>query len=100
MSAAAIGQAIAASSNDRQAHGVIAVCMRCANENRRLSVAIQRKRNHRAADRALDDPEKFLCAVLPDIGAARLAVGLLGHAAHAQEALNALGWGSDTNHKI
>ncbi len=47
----------------------------------------------RAATRALRDPDRYLIAVTPDIGAARIAVGLLGHPAHTLEALKALGWG-------
>jgi hypothetical protein len=98
MDADGIGLAIAASSNDGTAHGVIAICTRCAHDNRRLPAMIQRKRMSRAADRALQRPEKFLCAVVPSIGAARLAVSLLGHPQHGREALSAIGWGEGIDH--
>lgn len=47
----------------------------------------------RAAERAMRNPGKYLFAFTPDAGAARLAVGLLGHPAYVLETLNALGWG-------
>lgn len=49
----------------------------------------------RAATRALRDPDRYMTAITPDIGAARLALGLLGHPAHVLAAINALGWGDD-----
>jgi hypothetical protein len=48
---------------------------------------------NRAAERAIADPDKYLMRLHPDAGAAKLAVGLLGHPAHALDALKALGWG-------
>jgi len=98
MDAEGIGLAVAASSNDRTAHGVLAICTRCAHDNRRLPAPIQRKRMIRAADRVFEHPEKFLCAVVPSIGAARLAVSLLGHPAHALATRAALGWDDGTDH--
>lgn len=47
----------------------------------------------RAATRALRDPGRYMMIITPDIGAARLAIGMLGHPAHVLEALNAMGWG-------
>lgn len=47
----------------------------------------------RAATRALRDPDRYMMTITPDIGAARLAIGMLGHPAHVLEALNAMGWG-------
>lgn len=48
---------------------------------------------NRAAERALADPRRHLCSTVPNAAAALLAVGLLGHPAHALEAIKALGWG-------
>lgn len=83
----------AGSTNDNLVHGVFAICARCTTEGHRLPATSRSKRISRAGDRALAHPEKFLCTTYPNIGAARLAVALLGHPAHSQEALKAMGWG-------
>jgi hypothetical protein len=81
------------SSNDGLTHGVFAVCVRCSHERSRLPAAIWNKRISRAGNRALAHPEKFLCTTYQTTGAARLALALLGHPAHSQETLKAMGWG-------
>lgn len=88
-----LGATVAASTDDKQRHGMFGLCHRCAAENQRLPRAILFKRLDRAGDRALANPERYLCAMFPDAGAARVAVGLLGHPAHVQETRAALGWG-------
>lgn len=91
-----LGAAVAATSNDRQVHGAYALCTRCTNENRRLPIKTRLKRICRAGDRALDQPDRYLCALFPDIAQARLAVAMLGHPQHAQAAVLALGWSTET----
>lgn len=93
---ASIGAAVAASSNDRTAHGVFALCTRCIRDNRRLPATIRTKRISRAGDRALENPDKFICTTYPSIDLARLAVAMLGHPKHAQAAGVALGWVNET----
>jgi hypothetical protein len=92
--------AFAASSNDGRIHGVFAICARCTNEGWRLPAAVRVKRASRAGDRALADPERYLCTTLPNIGLARIAVGMLRHGAHVQDALNSLGWGDGMGRPI
>jgi hypothetical protein len=92
ITAANLGDAVAASSDDHRHHVVIAICRRCASSARSLPRGVHRKLLNRAADRALADPGRYLCARVADAGAARLAIGLLGHPAHALEALKAMGW--------
>lgn len=89
---------VAVSSNDGMVHGVMGLCERCIVQNRSLPAAIRFKRISRAGDRALVRPDRYLCAIFPNIGAARLAAGMLGHPEHALQTLNALGWGNDTSH--
>lgn len=93
IAAATIGYAVAASSDDGRHHAVVAVCRCCASAASKIPKNTYRKMLARAATRALRDPDRYLIAVTPDIGAARIAVGLLGHPAHTLEALKALGWG-------
>lgn len=88
----ALGDVLAASSNDGHHHAVVGICRRCTGIAARLPRAIYHKTLNRAADRALADPERYLCAPSGTAGAARLAIGMLGHPAHVLEALNALGW--------
>lgn len=87
-----LGDAFAASSDDGYHHAVVGICRRCTGTASRLPRAIYRKTLNRAADRALADPVRYLCAPSGSAGAARLAIGLLGHPAHVLEALKALGW--------
>ena len=93
ISIANLGDAIAASSDDRHHHAVVAICRRCAASASRLPHHTYRKLLNRAAERALADPERYLCAPVPEAGAARLAVGLLGHSAYTLATIKALGWG-------
>lgn len=93
ISVATLGDAIAASSDDRRHHVIVAICRRCASSARRLPHGVYRKMLARAADRALADPERYLCSPVADAGAAQLAIGMLGHPAHVLDALKALGWG-------
>lgn len=88
----ALGDALAATSDDGHHHAVVGICRRCASTAARLPRAIYRKTLNRAAERALADPERYLCAPSTTASAARLAIGMLGHPAHVLEALNALGW--------
>jgi hypothetical protein len=87
-----IGIVFAATSNDQTAHGVVALCRRCAAAGQRLPPAIRLKTANRAADRALANPDAYLCTVYPTIATARLATAMLGHPQHALETLGALGW--------
>jgi hypothetical protein len=92
ISVATLGDAAAASTDDGR-HAVVAICRRCAGTAARVPANTYRKLLDRAATRALADPDKYLLTITPDAGAARLALGLLGHPAHALQALDALGWG-------
>ncbi|MFP5418635.1 MAG: hypothetical protein ACLGHA_05705 [Gammaproteobacteria bacterium] len=94
ITAATLGNAVAASSDDHHHHVVVAICRRCASSASRIPAHAYRKLLNRAADRALADHDRYLCTHVADAGAARLAVGLLGHPAHVLEALDALGWGA------
>lgn len=89
---ATLGDAVAASSDDGHHHAVVAICRRCAGTASKLSTNTYRKMLDRAATRALATPEKYLLTITTDAGAARLALGLLGHPAHVLETINALGW--------
>ncbi len=88
----AIGRAIAATSADGTRSGVIGICRRCTKDEARLPSSLHIKRLQPAMDRALDDPERYLCTTYDDIGAAVLAVSLLAHPDYATRALQALGW--------
>lgn len=87
-----IGQVITASSNDWQVHGVLAVCSACQVRAARLPTAIRMKLYDRAANRALSDPDRYLCKTYPTVGAARLAHAMLMHPEHAREMLEGMGW--------
>lgn len=91
-SAAALGYAFTATTHDGQHHAVVAICRRCVGTAARIPPGTYRKMLSRAAVRAMGRPEKYLLTFTPDSGAARLAVGLLGHPAYVLETLNALGW--------
>lgn len=95
MTVATLGDAVAASSDDHRHHVVVAVCRRCAASAARIPPHAYRKLLNRSADRALADPERYLCTLVVDAGAARLATGLLGHPAHVLETIAALGWVDD-----
>lgn len=95
ISVATLGDAVAASSDDHRHHVVFGVCRRCAASAARIPSRAFHKMLTRASDRALDDPERYLCTRVADAGAARLAIGLLGHPAHVLETITALGWGDD-----
>lgn len=90
---ATIGDAVAASSDDGHHHAVVAICRRCAGAASKIPKNTYRKMLDRAATRALRDPGRYMMIITPDIGAARLAIGMLGHPAYVLETLNALGWG-------
>lgn len=47
----------------------------------------------RAADRALANPEPYLCATYPTPQTARLAAAMLQHPQYVLAVLKALGWG-------
>lgn len=70
-------------------------CARCVAANERLPLGTEHKRTNAAAARAAVDPARYFAAILPDLGAAQLAAGLLGHPAHADDATRALGWAGD-----
>lgn len=88
----AIGQVIAASSNDRQVHGVLGVCLACQARARRLPLSPRRKLYDRAADRALADPDRYLCTPYPTAAAARLAHGMLQQQDLTAQVMRAMGW--------
>lgn len=67
-------------------------CARCVAANERLPLGTEVKRTNTAAARAAANPGRYFAAVLPDLGAAQLAAGLLAHPAHRDEAVRALGW--------
>lgn len=92
---ATLGDAAAAATDDGQHHAVVAICRRCACTAARVPANTYRKLLARAATRALAEPDKYLMTITPDAGAARLVLGLLGHPAHALQAIDALGWGDD-----
>lgn len=90
-----LGRAIAATSDDGSRAGVIGICRRCASDEARLPASLHIKRLQPAVDRAMADPVRYLCTPYDDIGAAALAVALLGHPDYATRTLQALGWISD-----
>lgn len=92
MTLATMGTVVTATSNDDSRHVVFAICQRCSASEKRLPAGVYRRMLNRAADRALDDPENYLCKCVANPGAARLAVALLRHPAHTLETLSALGW--------
>lgn len=71
---------------------VMGFCARCSVANARLPLGTEQKRTNAAAARAVANPGRYYAANFPDAGAARLATGLLGHPAHADEVARALGW--------
>jgi hypothetical protein len=89
---ATLGDAVA-SSDDHHHHVVVAVCLRCAASASHIPARAYRRLLNRAADRALADPDRYLCTRVADAGAAQLAIGMLGHPAHVLQAINAMGWG-------
>jgi hypothetical protein len=93
ITAANLGDAVAASSDDHHHHAVVAICRRCTGNAARIPLHTYRKLLNRAAERAFSDPERYLCTHVAGAGAARLAIGMLGHPAHVLETIKALGWG-------
>lgn len=71
---------------------VMGFCARCVAANERLPLGTEVKRTNAAAARAAANPGRYFAAVLPDLGAAQLAAGLLAHPAYRDEAARALGW--------
>lgn len=71
---------------------VMGFCARCVAANERLPLSTEAKRTNAAAARAAANPGKYFAAVLPDLGAAQLAAGLLAHPQFADQAARALGW--------
>jgi hypothetical protein len=90
-----VGRAIAATSGDGTRSGVIGICRRCINEEARLPESLHIRRLQPAIDRALNDPGLYLATIYDDIGAAVLAVALVGHPDYATRTLQALGWVPD-----
>jgi hypothetical protein len=95
-----IGLTFRASSNDGRAHGVIAICRRCAAARYRIPQAVHFKTVVRAADRALANPGPYLCATFPTLETARLAIAMLQHPQHTQATLAAIGWGDGMGQAI
>jgi hypothetical protein len=91
----AIGRAIAATSADGTRSGVIGICRLCTKDEARLPSSLHIKRLQPAMERALADPVRYLCTPYDDIGAAVLAVALVGHPDYATRTLQALGWVPD-----
>lgn len=96
----AIGLTFHASSNDGKTHGVIAICRRCTLAGYHVPQAVHFKTVGRAADRALADPGRYLCATFPAFETARLATAMLQHPQHVQETLAAIGWGGSVDRAI
>ncbi|MBD5805345.1 hypothetical protein AZOA_47980 [Azoarcus sp. Aa7] len=71
---------------------VMGFCRRCVAANERLPLSTEQKRTNAAAARAAANPGRYFAAILPDLGAAQLAAGLLAHPVHAEDAARALGW--------
>ena len=71
---------------------VLGICARCGAANERLPLGTEHKRTNAAAKRAAANPGRYFAAILPDVGAAQLAAGLLGHPQYANQAARALGW--------
>lgn len=82
--------------DDDGRHAIIAVCRRCASS--KVPKSTFNKMLARAAARAFANPDRYWCAILPDAGAARVAVALLGHPVHVQDTLKALGWMDGIDH--
>lgn len=89
----AAGLVFTASSNDNRTHGAVTICMRCTAAAQRLPKSARFRTFARAADRALANPEPYLCATFPSLQTARLAAAMLQHPHYVLAALNALGWG-------
>ncbi len=89
-----VGRVFAASSADRERHGVVAFCRRCDSAMVKLSRRAMGKLIGPALERALDDPARFTVRLYPEIGTCLLAVGMLGHPAYSARALQAVGWGA------
>lgn len=87
-----LGQVIAASSNDRQVHGVLGVCLPCQARARRLPLSTRMKLYDRAADRALASPDRYLCTLYPTAATARLAHGLLLQQDLTVQVMRVMGW--------
>lgn len=72
---------------------LVGLCRRCHEANGRLPAGVVQKRLNAAARLAAGDTSgRFWTARFPDPGAARLAAGMCGHAQHADEVAQALGW--------
>ena len=87
-----LGRAFVATSDDGTRTGVVGICEGCISAETRLPLAIRGRRYLPGLDRALDDPERYFVTVYADPGAADLALALLAHPAHRDDALVALGW--------
>lgn len=96
----AIGLTFTASSNDGCTHGVLGVCMRCTSTSRRLPKSTRIKTIVRAVDRALANPDLYLCTTYQSIETAQLAAAMLQHPKHVTGALAAIGWCDDMDHAI
>jgi hypothetical protein len=87
----ALGRAIAASADDRT--GVVGICRSCDSHLEERPHL--RDRVHRAVERALLDPSKYMCTLYDDHNTVMLAVALIGHPTYALDALSAVGWIAD-----
>jgi len=89
----ALGQVIAATSDDGLYTGVIGLCRRCALSDRDLPEPLRGRQA--AIERALTEPGKYHCTMYADPGAAHLAMALLRHAGYSSRTLATLGWLGD-----
>lgn len=71
---------------------VMGFCARCVAANERLPLGTEQKRTNAAAARAAANPGRYFAVILPDLGAAQLAAGLLAHPAHRDQAFKVFGW--------
>lgn len=71
---------------------VMGFCARCVRANDRLPLGTEQKRTNAAAARAVANPVRYYAAILPDLGAAQAAAGLLGHPRYADELARGFGW--------
>lgn len=70
--------------------GVFLICQRCDSRLAKLPTGPQSKALDRAAEKALDDPDRFLAKILPDQGAADLVLALLRHPGYVAEMLRSV----------
>jgi len=79
-------------SRDGKRFGVVAFCGDCGHAIALGGSVARRRIVGRAGCMALDSPELFLVASLPDLGACSVAVGMFGLEEWRERVISALGW--------